>query len=236
MGTPTEGWPISQKGTIQNFEERAPAEGQPSFQEQYKILGRKDAGRRSANKPEGNNTKFLGRRTLAEGQPTSQKGSIQNFGEGGCRPKAGQQARREQYKIIGRDDTSRGTANKPEGNNTKFWGRRTLAEGQPTSQKGTIQNFGEGGCRPKAGQQARREQYKIIGRDDTGRGTANKPEGNNTKFWGRRTLAKGLPTSQKGSIQNFGEGGCQLKASQPARREQYKFLGSRTLAEGWQTS
>ena len=61
------------------------------------------------------------------------------------------------------------------------------AKGQPTFHKGTIQNFGEA-----AGQQARREQYKILGKH-----LANKPEGNNTKFWGRRMLTEGQPISQK---------------------------------------
>merc|ERR1712208_205716 len=139
-------------------------------------------GRRPANKSEGNNTKFLGRRTPAEGRPTSQKGTIQNFVEGGRRPKAGQQVRREQYKILWKEDTGRRPANKPEGNNTKFLGRRTPAEGRQTSQKGTIQNFWEGGRRPEAGQQARREQYKILRKEEVSRRPANKPEGNNTNF------------------------------------------------------
>ena len=92
---------------------------------------------------------------LAEGQPTSQKGTIQNFWEGGHWQKVSQQARRDQYKILGKEDAGQRRANKQEGNNTKLLGGTTPAEEQPTSQKGTIQNFGEGGHRPKAGQQAR---------------------------------------------------------------------------------
>merc|ERR1712223_2175491 len=110
-------------------------------------------------------------------------------------PKAGQRARGEQYKILWKEGAGQRQANKPEGNNTKFLGRRTPAEGRPTSKKGTIQNFVEGGRRPKAGQQARREQYKILWMEDSGRRPANKPEGNNVKFLGRRTPAEGQPTS-----------------------------------------
>ena len=99
----------------------------------------------------------------AKGRPTSQKGTIQNFGEGGHWPKAGQQARREQCKVFWKEDAGRRAANKPQGNNTKFWGRRT--------------------------QQATREQYKILGKEDAGQRPAHKPQGKKTKFWGRRTLS-----------------------------------------------
>ena len=174
-------------------------------------------GKWPANKPEGNNTRFQGRRTPAEGQPTSQKGTIQDFGEGGHRPKADQQARSEQYKIIWKKNAS----HKAEGSNTTFLGRGTPAEVQPTSQKGTIQNFWEGGCQPKAGQQAIREQYKLSGKENTGRLLANKPEGNNTKILGRRTPAKGWPILHEGTIQNLNN---------------TKFWGGRTQAEGQPTS
>ena len=58
--------------------------------------------------------------------------------------------------------TDNGQKKGPEGNNTKFLGRRTLAEGRPTSQKGTIQIF--------------------FGKEDAGGRPANKPVGNNTKL------------------------------------------------------
>ena len=131
----------------------------------------------------------------AEGGPTSKKGTIQNYWEGRHQPRNSQQARREQYKILGKEDTGRRSANKPEGNNTKFWGRRMPAKGRPTSKKGTIQNYWEGRHRPRNSQQARRKQYKILGKEDTGQRLANKPEGINTKFWGRRLPAEGQPTS-----------------------------------------
>ena len=101
----------------------------------------------------------------AKGWPISLNGTIQNFEEGGRRPKAGQQARREQHKILGKEDAGQRRANKQEGNNTKLLGGTTSAEEQPTSQKETIQNFGEGGHWPKACQQARRDQYKILGKE-----------------------------------------------------------------------
>ena len=68
------------------------------------------------------------------------------------------------------------------------------AEGQPTSQKGTIKKyFGEGGSRPKVGKQVRRLQYKIIlGKEGASRRLAKKKEGNNTiLFLGWRAPAKG---------------------------------------------
>ena len=69
------------------------------------------------------------------------------------------------------------------------------AKGWPISLNGTIQNFEEGGCLPKNGQLSIREQYKILGK-----WLAQKPEGSNTKFLGRRTLAESRPTSQMGTI------------------------------------
>ena len=75
------------------------------------------------------------------------------------------------------------------------------AKGWPISLSGTIQNFEEGGCLPKDSQLSIREHCKILGK-----WLAKKLEGTNTKFLGRRTLAEGGPTSQMGTIQNFGEG------------------------------
>ena len=48
-----------------------------------------------------------------------------------------------------------------------------------------VPNFGKGGHLPKTDKQARMKHYKILGMEDACQRPANKPEWNNTKFFGK---------------------------------------------------